>query len=72
MEDNLKWKMIFDGRQPSILDDLQREETEVLNKGLPKLEFDTKDHVLLFCQTPVIGQVFSSRLRLGVDFTFDW
>ena len=46
MEDNLKWKMIFNGRQPSMLDDLQREETEVLNKGLPKLEFDTKDHVL--------------------------
>ena len=55
-----------------MLDDLQREETEVLNKGLPKLEFDTKDHVLLFCQTPVLGQVFSSRLRLGVDFTFNW
>ena len=24
------------------------------------------------CQTPVLVQVFSSRLRLGVDFTFAW
>ena len=25
-----------------------------------------------YCQTPVLGQGFSPRLRLGVDFTFAW
>ena len=25
-----------------------------------------------YCQTPVLGQGFSPRLRLGVDFTFVW
>ena len=25
-----------------------------------------------FCQTPVLGQGLSPRLRLGVDFTFAW
>ena len=24
------------------------------------------------CQTPVLGRIFSPRLRLGVDITFAW
>ena len=51
MEDNLQWKTTFNGIQPSTEDDFQyktplEEETELLNWGLPKLEFDTKDQVL--------------------------
>ena len=45
MEDVLRWKTIFDGRQPSRQDGLCR--TEMLSFKLSKLEFDTKEKVLL-------------------------
>ena len=35
-------------------------------------DINTMQYQIFFCQTPVLGQVFSSRLRLGVDFTFAW
>ena len=46
LEDDLQWKKTFDGRKPSMQDDLWREKTRLLNWRLPKLEFDTKDQVL--------------------------
>ena len=48
MEDNLCLKTTFDGVRPSMQDNLWRERTELLNWRLPKLEFDTKDLVLLY------------------------
>ena len=57
MEDYFQWKTTFDGIQSSMEDNIWREKTELLNWRLLKLEFDTKDQVLLpmFYNVPQVG-----------------
>lgn len=47
MKDDLQWKIFFDEMKSPMQDDMQREKTEFLVLRLPKLEFDSKNQVLL-------------------------
>ena len=55
MEDNLWWKTTFDGRRSSMVDDLWSKKAELMNWRPLKLEYDTKDQVLLIALISLDG-----------------